>query len=150
MTRFPNFVAVIQKDEIGDIIDIFENDESISSFKNDENYIITSIEDALSYKNEHPQKNFCIGSYLPKEIVDFLMAARRKLPKAPAHEIHWGIVTEDCKAKMIAWIKNSIKVYENSDISIEEVAKDIYEEVLSLGYSEGSEAAASNFDEEGW
>ena len=72
MTRFPNFVAVIQKDEIGDIIDIFENDESISSFKNDENYIVTSIEDALSYKNEHPQKNFCIRSYLPKEIVDFL------------------------------------------------------------------------------
>ena len=75
MTRFPNFVAVIQKDKIGDIIDIFENDESISSFKNDENYIVTSIEDALSYKKEHPQKNFCIGSYLPKEIVDFLTVA---------------------------------------------------------------------------
>lgn len=65
------------------------------------------------------------------------MATTRKLPKAPAHEINWGSVTEDCKAKMIEWIKNSIKVYENSDISIEEVAKDIYEEVLSLGYSEG-------------
>ena len=38
------------------------------------------------------------------------MATTKKLPKAPAHDIHWGIVTEDCKAKMIEWIKNSIKV----------------------------------------
>ncbi len=79
-----------------------------------------------------------------------MATATKKLPKAPVHDIHWGIVTEDCKAKMIDWIKNSIKVYENSGISIEEVAKDIYEEVLSLGYSEGCEASASNFDEEGW
>lgn len=72
MTNFHNFVAIIQKDEIGNIIDIFEDDGHIDSFKNDEHYIVTTIEEAKEYKKEHPQKQFCFGKYIPKEIKNFL------------------------------------------------------------------------------
>ena len=61
----------------------------------------------------------------------------KNLPKAPKHEIHYGMVTTKCEKEMIDWIQNLINLCSSHDLDSKDVAETIYEEVRSLGYSEG-------------
>lgn len=60
---YDNFIAVIQKDHIGNIIDII---------KKEDDYVVLPLKEAIIYKKEHPYKNFFISKYTDEKIVDFL------------------------------------------------------------------------------
>ena len=57
-----------------------------------------------------------------------------KLPKAPEHDINYGIIPGECEKKFIEWIKTLISL---PDTDKDEIARTIYYEVCSLGYLEG-------------
>ncbi len=69
---YDNFIAVIQKDNVGNIIDIIEKQDDCE--RNPQDYIVMSLKDAVKFKKEHPQKNFFVSKYTDDKIVDFLKA----------------------------------------------------------------------------
>lgn len=71
-------------------------------------------------------------------------------PKAPEHQIHWGIIDSNCETATKNWIKSVIDMVTSGKVSIEEAAKKIYEEIRSLGYSEGYDSAQADVDPESW
>lgn len=58
------YYGFIQKDKIGNIIDIFTLDETnhsvLESFSNDENYIVLPLNGAIEFSKKNPQKKFFI------------------------------------------------------------------------------------------
>lgn len=71
-------------------------------------------------------------------------------PKAPEHQIHWGMIDSNCETAMMNWIKSIMNMVASGKASSEEAAKEIYEEIRSLGYSEGYDSAQADNDPEGW
>lgn len=71
-------------------------------------------------------------------------------PKAPEHQIHWGIIDSHCKTATKNWIKSVIDMVTSGRASSVEAAEKIYEEILSLGRSEGYYSAQADVDPEGW
>ena len=70
MTKFPNKIAAIQMDHIGNLIDVL-NASSAETFEGEENdCLVTTIEEAIQYKNEHPHKGFFV--YNDPEVEKFL------------------------------------------------------------------------------
>ena len=64
------YLAVIQKDNIGNIIDIIDKRDNCTRKEGD--YIVMSLTESVQYKKEHPQKNFCVSEYTDLEVVNFL------------------------------------------------------------------------------
>ena len=58
------YFGFIQKDQIGNIIDIFTLDEKnysvLESFRNDENFIVLPLEEAIEFSKKNPRKKFFI------------------------------------------------------------------------------------------
>ena len=58
------YYGFIQKDKIGNIIDIFTldgtNHSILESFSNDENYIVLPLYEAIEFSKKNPQKKFFI------------------------------------------------------------------------------------------
>ena len=58
------YYGFIQKDKIGNIIDIFTldgiNHSILESFSNDENYIVLPLNEAIEFSKKNPQKKFFI------------------------------------------------------------------------------------------
>ena len=58
------YYGFIQKDKIGNIIDIFTldgtNHSILESFSNDENYIVLPLNEAIEFSKKNPQKKFLI------------------------------------------------------------------------------------------
>ena len=71
-------------------------------------------------------------------------------PKAPEHQIHWGIIVSHCKTATKNWIKSVIDMVFSGRASSVEAAEKIYEEILSLGRSEGYYSAQADADPECW
>ena len=65
-------------------------------------------------------------------------------PKAPEHQIHWGMIDSNCETAMKDWIKSIINIVTSGRVSSEEAAEEIYEEIRSLGYSEGYDSSQAN------
>ena len=71
-------------------------------------------------------------------------------PKAPEHQINWGMIDSECETAMKNWAKSVIDMVISGKVSSDEAAKEIYEEIRSLGYSEGYDSAQADSDPEGW
>lgn len=71
-------------------------------------------------------------------------------PKAPEYQINWGIIDSNCETATKNWIKSVIDMVASGKASSVEAAKKIYEEIRSLGYSEGYDSAQADVDPEGW
>lgn len=67
-----------------------------------------------------------------------------KFPKAPKHQIHWGMIDSNCETAMKDWIKSIINIVVSGKASLEEAAEEIYEEVRSIGYSEGYDSSQAD------
>lgn len=67
---YDDFIAVIQKDHIGNIIDIIKKEDDCA--RNEDDYVVLPLKEAIIYKKEHPYKNFFISKYTDKKVVDFL------------------------------------------------------------------------------
>ena len=55
---YDGFIAVIQKDHIGNIIDIIKKEDDC--VRNEDDYVVLPLKEAIIYKKEHPYKNFFI------------------------------------------------------------------------------------------
>lgn len=73
-----------------------------------------------------------------------------KLPKAPEHEIQWAMITTNCEYFTKKWIEEIINLVKDGKATIEEAAEEIYENVRSLGYSEGYDSRCADDAGEGW
>ena len=71
----------------------------------------------------------------------------KNLPKAPEYEIHYGMVTTKCENEMIDWIQNLINLCSFHNLDSKNVAETIYEEVRSLGYSEGYDSCNNEMND---
>lgn len=67
---YDSFIAVIQKDHIGNIIDIIKKEDDC--IRNEDDYIVLPLKEAVIYKKEHPHKNFFISKYTDEKVVNFL------------------------------------------------------------------------------
>lgn len=67
---YDSFIAVIQKDHIGNIIDIIKKEDDC--VRNEDDYIVLPLKEAAIYKKEHPHKNFFISKYTDEKVVNFL------------------------------------------------------------------------------
>lgn len=67
---YDDFIAVIQKDHIGNIIDIIKKEDDC--VRNEDGYIVLPLKEAVIYKKEHPHKNFFISKYTDEKVVNFL------------------------------------------------------------------------------
>lgn len=69
------YYGIIQKDNIGNIIDIIElsdsNRTSFDSFKNDDNYIVLPLKEAIDFSKKNPSKKFFTYG-APVEVIDLL------------------------------------------------------------------------------
>lgn len=57
--KFPNVKAIVQNDELGNIIDIFPN-SSIDDFKDEYGYYSMTIEQAFELRKIYPYKKFFV------------------------------------------------------------------------------------------
>lgn len=63
------------------------------------------------------------------------------LPKAPAKDIRYGMLQPDCERKYKAWIVTLIEEAIKNPTKRIDIAQEIYEEVLQLGYDYGRDSA---------
>ena len=70
----------------------------------------------------------------------------KRYPKAPEHEIHWGMIDSNCERKTIQWIQDVISDCGRLGGDLKLTAQLIYEEVRSLGYSEGYDSKCCEED----
>ena len=73
-----------------------------------------------------------------------------KLPKAPEHDICWAQITTDCEANMKAWIGEVINLVKDEKVTVAEAVDDLYDELTSLGYSEGYDSRCADEAGDGW
>lgn len=66
-----------------------------------------------------------------------------KLPISPKHEIHYGIITKECEAEFVEWIKTLMSL---PNTNKDEIARAIYNGVTSLGFSEGYDSCSYDHD----
>ena len=63
------------------------------------------------------------------------------LPKAPAKDIQYGMLQSDCEKKYKAWVVALIDVAIKNPKKKVDIANEIYEEVLQLGYDYGRDSS---------
>ena len=63
------------------------------------------------------------------------------LPKAPAKDIQYGMLQSDCEKKYKAWVVALIDAAIKNPKKKVDIANEIYEEVLQLGYDYGRDSA---------
>ena len=73
-----------------------------------------------------------------------------KLPKAPEHDICWAQITTACETNMKAWIGEVINLVKDGEVTVTEAVNDLYDELTSLGYSEGYDSRCADEAGEGW
>ena len=66
------------------------------------------------------------------------------LPKAPAKDIKYGMLQPDCEKKYKAWVVTLIEEAIKDPTKRIDIANEIYEEVLQLGYDYGTDSAAED------
>ena len=66
------------------------------------------------------------------------------LPKAPAKDIRYGMLQPDCERKYKAWVVTLIEEAIKDPTKRIDIANEIYEEVLQLGYDYGTDSAAED------
>ena len=54
------------------------------------------------------------------------------------------MIDSNCETAIIDWIKSIINIVVSGKASSEEAAKEIYEEVRSIGYSEGYDSSQAD------
>lgn len=72
------------------------------------------------------------------------------LPKAPEHQIHWGITTDECKDDFKNWIEQLVVLASIHPNAQSQIVDTLYEELTYLGYSEGYDSAQADNEGEGW
>ena len=78
----------------------------------------------------------------PEEII-------KRYPKAPLHKINWGMIDRKCEQEMIQWIQDVISCCGRLGGDLKMTAELIFEEVRSLGYSEGYDACDCDHEGDG-
>ena len=63
------------------------------------------------------------------------------LPKSPAKDIQYGMLQPDCEKKYKDWIVALIDAAIKNPKKKVDIANEIYEEVLQLGYDYGRDSA---------
>ena len=63
------------------------------------------------------------------------------LPKAPAKDIKYGMLQPDCEKKYKDWIVALVNEAIKNPKKKVDIANEIYEEVLQLGYGYGRDSA---------
>lgn len=63
------------------------------------------------------------------------------LPKAPAKDIQYGMLQPQCEEKYKAWVVALIEEAIKDPTKRIDIANEIYEEVLQLGYDYGRDSA---------
>ena len=63
------------------------------------------------------------------------------LPKAPAKDIKYGMLQSQCEEKYKAWVVALIEEAIKDPTKRIDIAYEIYEEVLQLGYDYGRDSA---------
>lgn len=63
------------------------------------------------------------------------------LPKAPANDIQYGMLQSKCEEKYKAWVVALIEAAIKDPKKKVDIANEIYEEVLQLGYDYGRDSA---------
>ena len=63
------------------------------------------------------------------------------LPKAPAKDIQYGMLQSQCEEKYKAWVVALIEAAIKDPAKRIDIAHEIYEEVLQLGYDYGRDSA---------
>lgn len=63
------------------------------------------------------------------------------LPKAPAKDIQYGMLQPKCEEKYKAWVVALIEAAIKDPKKKVDIANEIYEEVLQLGYDYGRDSA---------
>jgi hypothetical protein len=66
------------------------------------------------------------------------------LPKAPEKDIRYGMLQPDCEKKYKAWVVTLIEEAIKDPTKRIDIAYEIYEEVLQLGYDYGTDSAAED------
>lgn len=66
------------------------------------------------------------------------------LPKVPAKDIRYGMLQPDCERKYKAWVVELIEEAIKDPTKRIDIANEIYEEVLQLGYDYGTDSAAED------
>lgn len=66
------------------------------------------------------------------------------LPKAPAKDIKYGMLQPDCEKNYKAWVVTLIEEAIKDPTKRVDIANEIYEEVLQLGYDYGTDSAAED------
>ena len=72
------------------------------------------------------------------------------LPKAPETQVQWGIITDECKKDFKDWIEQLVVLASIHPNAQSQIVDTLYEELTSLGYSEGYDSAQSDNEGEGW
>lgn len=63
------------------------------------------------------------------------------LPKAPAKDIQYGMLQPQCEEKYKAWVVTLIEEAIKDPTKRIDIANEIYEDVLQLGYDYGRDSA---------
>lgn len=66
------------------------------------------------------------------------------LPKAPAKDIKYGMLQPNCEKNYKAWVVTLIEEAIKDPTKRIDIAYEIYEEVLQLGYDYGTDSAAED------
>jgi len=72
------------------------------------------------------------------------------LPKAPETQVQWGIITDECKDDFKNWIEQLVVLASIHPNAQSQIVDTLYEELTSLGYSEGYDSAQADNEGEGW
>lgn len=72
------------------------------------------------------------------------------LPKAPETQVQWGIITDECKSDFKNWIEQLVVLASIHPNAQSQIVDTLYEELTSLGYSEGYDSAQADNEGEGW
>lgn len=72
------------------------------------------------------------------------------LPKAPETQVQWGIITDECKKDFKDWIEQLVVLASIHPNAQSQIVDTLYEELTSLGYSEGYDSAQADNEGDGW
>lgn len=65
----------------------------------------------------------------------------KDLPKAPAGNIKYGMIQNDCVENFKVWIGDLLEFFKQNPDMKKEVVNELYDELVQLGYNEGSDYA---------
>lgn len=75
---------------------------------------------------------------------------KTRLPNPPRIDIQWGMLQPECERKFKTWVEECINQVLAKNVPVNVAAKEIYENIKSVGYEEGYESAHADQEGEGW